>query len=368
MNNWIKRFTLVALAFSLLSVGFAVGVNNTATVTAQEDEFRTQYERIFSDIYEEVAPSVVSIVILARGNSDNPLLEDELLRGGGTGFVYDKQGHLITNAHVVDQAEEIAVYFFDGTIARAEVIGADRDSDIAVIRVSDVPEDRLLPITFGDSAALAVGQATLAIGSPFGENWTMTSGIVSALNRSIRGLSTFSTGAVIQTDTAINPGNSGGPLLNLDGEVIGVNTQILSSTRSSSGVGFAVPSNLVQRVVIELIDEGAVNYSYVGIQGSDVSLEEIETFDLPNNVRGAVVQAVVPGSPAADAGLENPDRNGVDIITAINGDPIANMDALLAYLAGNTTPGDTVQVSLLRNGEPTELSLTLGQRPNTANQ
>ncbi len=359
--NWFKRIAIFAFAAVMLSAGLAI---SSTQVAAQTDApLRTNYETIFADVYERVSPSVVSINILARRETGSPLLEDDLLQGGGTGFVYDTQGHLITNAHVVDQAEEIAVYFLDGTIARAEIVGVDFDSDIAVIQVQDVPQERLVPVTFGDSSSLVVGQATLAIGSPFGEDWTLTSGIVSALDRSIRGLSTFSTGGVIQTDTAINPGNSGGPLLNLDGQVIGVNTQILSASRSNSGIGFAVPSNLVQRVVVELIENGEVAYSYVGISGADMTLSVIEDFNLPNNLQGAVVNSVVPGSPAADAGLETANNNSVDVITAIDGTPITSMDDLLGYLAGQTRPGDTVTVSIFRDGDTMDLSLTLGNRP-----
>ncbi|MEM6283773.1 MAG: trypsin-like peptidase domain-containing protein [Chloroflexota bacterium] len=360
---WLKRAIPVILAAALLMTGFVAGTTTQPAAAQDEPVLRTNYENIFADIYQTVSPSVVSINILARRETDNPLLDDDLLQGGGTGFVYSTDGMVVTNAHVVDEAEEIAVYFIDGTIARAQVVGLDRDSDIAVIQVTDVPPNRLFPVTFGDSSALVVGQATLAIGSPFGEDWTLTSGIVSALNRSIRGLSTFSTGDVIQTDTAINPGNSGGPLLNLDGEVIGVNTQILSSSRSNSGIGFAVPSNLVQRVVIDILEDGTVDYSYVGIQGGNMTLDVIEEFELPNNLRGAVINAVVPGSPADDAGFENPSQNGIDVITAINGDPIDSMDDLLGYLAANTRPGDTVNVSMFRVDGPVSLPLTLGARP-----
>jgi S1-C subfamily serine protease len=282
--------------------------------------------------------------------------------------VYDTEGHIITNAHVVEGAEEIAIYFLDGTIASASIVGADRDSDIAVLRVEDVPTDRLRPVAFGNNRDLVVGQAVLAIGSPFGEDWTLTSGIVSALNRSIRGLSNFSTGDVIQTDAAINPGNSGGPLLNLDGEVVGVNAQIVSASRSNSGIGFSIPSNLVQRVVTELIEEGEVDYSYVGISGEDVTLDVVENFSLPNNLQGAVVRAVVPDSPADEAGFQDPDQNSIDIITAINGESISSMDDLLAYLASETRPGDTVTVSLYRNGETVNMPLTLGDRPDAVAQ
>lgn len=357
----IKRLAAWVLAAVLLTAGFAVG----NVVVAQEDDFlRTNYERIFSGVYERVSPSVVSINVLARPESDEPSpFDDDFMRSGGTGFVLDTNGHLITNAHVVDGATEIAVYFLDGTIARAEIIGLDRDSDIAVIRVENVPTDRLIPVTFGDSSVLKVGQATLAIGSPFGEDWTLTSGIISALNRSIRGLADFSIGAVIQTDAAINPGNSGGPLLNLDGEVIGVNSQIVSSTRSNSGIGFAVPSNLVNRVANELVAKGFVDYSYMGISGGDMTLELIEDFDMPNNLQGAVVQSVVPNSPASSSGLQNPGRTAIDVITAIDGADINSMDDLLAYLASYTRPGDTVTMSVYRAGETINLPITLGERP-----
>ncbi len=359
---WFKRISALLAAVALLTAGLGGVMPAAAQETDTPDGLRTNYEQIFADVYNNVAPSVVSINILARAEDASPFFEDQP-RGGGTGFVYDTEGRLVTNAHVVDAAEEIAVYFLDGTIARAEVIGLDRDSDIAVIQVENVPSERLTPVQFGDSNGLTVGQAVLAIGSPFGEDWTLTSGIVSAINRSIRGLSDFSTGDVIQTDTAINPGNSGGPLLNLDGQVVGVNTQILSSSRSNSGVGFAVPSNLVQRVITSLIEDGAVDYSYLGIAGADMTLDTIETFDLPNNLQGAVVNAVVDGSPADEAGLRNPSQNSTDIITAIDGTAITSMDDLLAYLAGNTRPGDTVTMQINRAGETIELDLTLGNRP-----
>ena len=328
-----------------------------------QDPFRTDYEPIFVDIYGRVAPSVVSINVLARSASDSPLFDDSLLQGGGTGFVYDQAGHIITNNHVVDGADEIVVYFLDGTIARATVVGVDPDSDIAVIEVTGVPPERLLPVNFGNSAQLRVGQGVLAIGSPFGEDWTLTSGIISAVNRSIRGLAYFSTGAVIQTDASIKPGNSGGPLLNLQGQVIGVNSQILSATRSNSGIGFAVPSNLVQRVVREIIEVGRVEYSYMGISGGDMSIEIVEQFSLPNNLRGAVVNSVVPASPAASAGLRNPSSRNVDIIVAIDGAPIHNMDDLLAYLAENTRPNVTVNLTVYREGNSVNVPMTLGARP-----
>ena len=358
----VRRLLIGLAAVLLILGGYAFGIANTTGVVAQ-DGLRTDYERIFSDVYDQVSPSVVSINVLSRGETDNPLLDEGFFSSGGTGFVYDAEGRVITNAHVVDQAQEIAVFFFDGTIARAEIIGADLDSDIAVLKVSDVPTERLVPVRFGDSDALRVGQASLAIGSPFGEDWTLTSGIISALNRSIRSLSDFSTGAVIQTDTAINPGNSGGPLLNLDGEVIGVNTQILSSTRSSSGVGFAVPSNLVQRVATSLIENGTMNYSYMGISGQDNFITLIEQYDLPNNLRGAVVSSVQPNSPASTAGLRNPSNDTVDIIIAIDGNPIGSMDDLLAYLSSYTRPNETVTMSVYRDNETIQLPITLGERP-----
>ena len=361
--TWLKRISILLATVAVLVAGLGTASPVAAQDTGDGELLRTNYERIFADVYRTVAPSVVSVNILSRAEGANPLFEDQ--RGGGTGFVYDTDGRLVTNAHVVDSADEIAVYFLDGTIARAEIIGLDRDSDIAVIQVEDVPSERLIPVEFGDSGRLIVGQAVLAIGSPFGEDWTLTSGIVSAVNRSIRGLSDFSTGDVIQTDTAINPGNSGGPLLNLDGQVVGVNTQILSASRSSSGVGFAVPSNLVQRVIISLIEDGEVEYSYLGIAGADMRLEEIENYSLPNNLQGAVVSAVVDGSPADAAGLRNPTNNSIDVIIGIDGTPITSMDDLLAYLAGNTRPGDTVIMQVNRGGQAVELTLTLENRPTT---
>jgi serine protease Do len=326
---------------------------NQSAVTAQTSPYGT----VYTNVYNEVSPSVVAISVnSARG------------AGAGSGFVFDRSGHIITNNHVVEGAEDIAVEFFDGTLARGKVVGVDPDSDLAVIQV-DVPENRLFPVEFANSEQLIVGQEVLAIGSPFGQEWTLTRGIVSALNRTIQGLSNFSIGGVIQTDAPINPGNSGGPLLDVDGHVIGVNSQILSASRSSSGVGFAIPANLTQRVAKELIENGNVEYSFIGISGGNVNLSLIESLDLPDNLRGVVVSEVVPNGPAAQSGLHNAEISAdgtfhsVDIITGIDGTPVRGMEDLVAYLARSTQPGQNVHLNVLRNGtEQLDLDVMLTAR------
>lgn len=326
----------------------------------------TESERYFADIYNRVSPSVVSINVV--GSSDT----EGLFGASGTGFVIDKQGHIVTNNHVVDGADQIEVNFLDGTIVEGEVIGLDPDADIAVLQVN-LSEDRLFPVTFGDSDALFVGETTLALGSPFGQRWTLTTGIISALDRTIQGLTNFSVGSVIQTDAAINPGNSGGPLLNLNGEVIGVNTQIASEVRASAGVGFSVPSNLVKRVATELIANGRVNYSFLGIgSGPEISLNLINALNLPNNLRGVVVRTVDENGPAGRAGLQ-PASGGrfvngeevpvsADIITAIDGQAVTGMSTLTSYLATRTVPGQTINLTVWRDGQQIVLPVTLGAR------
>ncbi|MCS6835240.1 MAG: trypsin-like peptidase domain-containing protein [Anaerolineae bacterium] len=335
-------------------------------------------------VYDQVSPSVVAISAIvdlsaAQGNVPNfpnipnsPNIPRQNV-AGGSGFVIDTQGHIVTNAHVVENATRIEVNFLDGTLVRATLVGLDLNSDLAVIKVN-LPAEQLKPAVWGDSNALDIGQEVYAIGSPFGQRWTLTRGIISALDRTIGGLTQFSIGGVIQTDAAINPGNSGGPLLNEDGEVIGINSQIRSESGSNSGVGFAIPSNLARRVANELIQTGQARYSYLGISGGDVTLPIIEQFNLPNNTRGVVVNDIVNGSPSANAGLRRADlltqRDGqqiptqVDIITAINGQPLRGMNDLISYLAQQTQPGDTVTLSVLRNGrERLEVTVTLGERP-----
>jgi 2-alkenal reductase len=368
MNMQLKRVAWVLGAILLVALGFVLGSaaapgQAVGSVTLQvaespSNQLFTDEEFIFTEVYNRVSPSVVSINIDVQHAGSDVFVPQSL----GTGFVIDKQGHIVTNFHVVEGADRISVNLFDGTMTRAKVIGLDSHSDLAVIQVS-LPEDRLYPVTFGNSDELIVGQQSLAIGSPFGERWTLTSGIISALDRKIEGLAGFSIGAVVQTDTAINPGNSGGPLLNLQGQVIGVNSQIISESRSNSGVGFAVPSNLVQHIIPDLIANGEVHYSYVGITGDDVNLDIMEEYDLPNNLQGVAVGQVLPGTAAADAGLRGPTNSEIDVITGIDGRPITSMSTLLAYLASNTSPGQQVNLTVLRGDEQVFLPLVLGERP-----
>ena len=327
----------------------------TVDIVAQSD--------VLVNLYERVSPGVVSILALTRS--------DEFVIGGGTGsgFVIDKEGHIVTNYHVVEGASEIQVAFTSGIKTRAEVIGTDTDSDLAVIKV-DLPADDLTPIPLGDSDLLRVGQMVIAIGNPFGLSGTMTTGIVSSIGRTLDSLNlsssgrAFSAGDIIQTDAALNPGNSGGPLLNLDGEVIGVNRAIrtFASTDSqepvNSGIGFAVSVNIVKRVVPSLISDGSYSYPYLGISSwPDIPLEEAERIGLEKAI-GALVTSVIPDGPAAQAGIQVD-----DVILSIDGLEILDFSEMLSYLFNYTSPGDTVDLEVFRNGEVITLELTIGARP-----
>jgi len=364
IRNWLRR-GIVGLTLLVIGVMIGTVVLPSATGAAFDGAFNNSYEingdliaemeRTYADIYNRAAPAVVSITAL---------MEDEGQFGGatGSGFVMDTEGHIVTNYHVVEQASRVEINMFDGTRVLAEIVGTDPDSDIAVLKV-DVGQDRLRPLPFGDSDALTVGQTALAIGNPFAKDWTLTSGIISALNRSIVGLNRYSIGGVIQTDAAINPGNSGGPLLNLKGEVIGINSQIEGGLRQNAGIGFAVPSNLVKRIAQEIITEGRVHYSFLGISSRPVDLDLIEQFDLPNNIRGVAVLEATEKYPAAAAGIQTLGNASIDIITAINGRPIRDFDDMIGYLAIHTTPGETVVLTIYRQGQILSIPVTLIERP-----
>lgn len=372
MSEQMKnRLVSLTVAMMLVLTGLVSGtvvidtfaVERTAPAPAldlQQPPTLTQDEQVRAQIYDTASRSVVAITNIQGG----------LGAGSGSGFVIDSEGRIVTNFHVVEGATELIVNFLDGTITRAEVIGLDPDSDIAVIDV-DIPVERLFPLEFADSDSLTVGQNVIAIGSPFGQRWTLTSGVVSALDRTLNSPGQYSIGAAIQTDAPINPGNSGGPLLDLNGRVIGVNSQIISESGSNSGVGFAVPSNLVRRVAIDLIETGDVAYSFIGIgalQGGNITLQLIEALNLPDNQRGVPIANVTEGGPADQAGLLPAEINGnnltsIDIITAIDGQPVIDFSSLISYLAQETRPGQTVTLTVLRDGQLIDLPLTLGERP-----
>ncbi len=348
------------------------------------------YENALMNVYETVGPQVVNIMVQTETNPTDlqniPGLEDmpdlqipEFNQGLGSGFIWDTNGNIVTNNHVVDGATEIQVTFSDGTTVPASIVGADPYSDLAVIKV-DAPADLLNPVTMGDSNQLKVGEIAIAIGNPFGLDGTMTVGNVSALGRSLPSSradlnsgATYSIPLVIQTDASVNPGNSGGVLVNDLGEVIGVTFAIESATGSSAGIGFAIPAQIVEKVVPSLISDGKYEHPYLGISGNDMTPDIAEAMNLPADTRGALVQTVSPGGPSEKAGLQPSTTtvtiNGVDgtvggdVITAIDGQPIKNMSDIIAYLAIQTQVGQTVKLTVLRDGETQTVDVTLGSRP-----
>jgi S1-C subfamily serine protease len=331
-----------------------------------------------------IADQNVLINIFDQVNSGVVAIKTITDQGGalGSGFVFDNAGHVVTNYHVVEGAKQLEVDFPSGYKAMGNVVGTDLDSDIAVIKV-DAPADQLHPLTVGNSENLKVGQFVVAIGNPFGLSSSMSYGIVSALGRtqdSMRqtqdGTGTFSAGGLIQTDAAINPGNSGGPLFNLNGEVIGINRAIDTNAANSagepvnSGVGFAVPSDLIRRVVPVLIEKGKYDYPYLGITSIDeLPLSHITELGL-KDFNGAYITSVVPGSPAEKAGLQagtqdtaNGIKAGGDLIIAIDGMPIKTFDEMLSYLVVHKAPGDTVTLTIMRGDQRLDIPVTLGARP-----
>ena len=319
------------------------------------------YEYSLIDIFEKSEESIVQVSVL-RGESDG---------GMGSGFVYSDEGYVITNQHVVQDAKKVMITFLDGEAYIGNVIGVDRDLDIAVVKVEPT-NTYLQPIKIGDSSKLKVGEKIAAIGNPFGLSGSMTSGIVSQMGRLLPQESGYSIPDVIQTDAAINPGNSGGPLINMKGEVVGINTAIQSATGEFSGIGFAVPSNTVKKVVPVLIQDGVFKHPWMGISGTDVDPELAEVREL-NSSKGFLVVSVIEGSPAETAGLlgvtETKEMDGReyaldgDIILSIDGETVRKISDILVHLQREKSVGDQMILSVNRNGEILELTMILEERP-----
>jgi 2-alkenal reductase len=328
-------------------------------------------DALLIDLYRQASPAVVYIKALVDADDTlAPLV-------GGAGFVIDEKGYIVTNNHVIEGAAAVQITFSDGSIAGADILGQDPYSDLAVLQADNLPNN-VVPLELGDSSTLQVGQRVIAIGNPFGLEGTMTVGIVSGVGRTLTAqqtdAGTFSIPEVVQTDAAINPGNSGGPLLDSQGKVVGVNTAIRSSTGVNSGIGFAVPVNIVKRIVPHLIEDGSYPYPYLGISSDRrVTLAELAgPLDLPVT-RGVLISGVAEGGAADQAGLRGGDNivqvygieivAGGDIIVAIDGYELQDFADLVAYLVRETTVGQTVELTVVRDKEELKVPVTLGERP-----
>lgn len=323
-------------------------------------------DRLVSEIYARVSPAVVHITsrVITLDFFWGPLPSE----GTGSGFVIDTEGHIVTNYHVVENAESIEVTLSDETQVPAQLVGSDPPNDLAVLRIA-VPPEKLIPVPLGEGATLRVGQRAIAIGNPFGLDRTLTVGVISALGRPLQTDEDTVIYNVIQTDAAINPGNSGGPLLNVRGEVIGVNTAI---RQNAEGIGFAVSVDTVRRVVPELIRYGRYAHPWLGVLGYSITPELAQALDLPVE-RGILVARLYRNSPADYAGIRGAVRQvrvgnqrilaGGDVLVAINSVPIRDWNSLQEYLEENTRVGQTVTLSILRDGQPLELSVTLAEQP-----
>jgi len=355
----LRRAAPIAAALALgagAGAGIYAGVNagghsSTRTIVASvpaQSAATTTASTPLTTIYKNAAPGVVDIVVNTTTQSDNGFFggpSSQQAQAEGSGFVYDANGDIITNAHVVDGETAIKVRFQDGKVVNATLVGKDESTDIAVIKVANADSD-LHPLTIGTSTGLQPGQTVVAIGSPFGLAESMTAGIISAVNRTITAPNNYSISGSIQTDAAINHGNSGGPLLDATGKVIGVNAQIESNSNDNAGVGFAIPIDAVKSVADTIISGGTVQHAYAGVSIGDTT-----------NDTGAQVSRVVSGSPADKAGLQ-----AGDVITAIDGKAISTADDLTA-LVNTYKPGDTAKLTVTRNGSTKTLTITFGQRP-----
>jgi len=332
-----------------------------------------------NQIYQEDGPGVVFIQAQTKPQPSS-LLSPFGGGGGGTatgsGFVLDHDGHILTNAHVVEGATKIQVTLGQSDSSQpvsAQVVGKDPSTDVALLKV-DAPADQLHPLQLGNSGDMHVGDPVVAIGNPFGLDRTVTSGIVSALQRQIKAPNGFTIDNVLQTDAAINPGNSGGPLINAAGQVIGINSQIESPNGGGNvGIGFAIPINSVRNVVQQILQNGTVQHAYLGISGTDLTPQIAHVLNLSVD-QGALVQAVTPGGPADKAGVKGGNASatvtvggarihpGGDVITAIDGKSVHSMTDVIDDI-NSKQPGDTVELSLVNGSQKRTVSVTLGNRP-----
>jgi S1-C subfamily serine protease len=353
-----------AAAYAVLSDGGTQTVVRQVTVAGSEPAASSPLS--VSAIYKRAYKGVVELTVTSE--SQLPFNEGDGQRGQGSGFVYDTKGHVITNQHVVEGASSISVRFWNGATYGAEVVGTDTSTDLAVIKV-DAPPSLLEPLTLGDSSQLEVGDGVVAIGSPYGLEGTLTSGIVSALHRQMTSRNDFSINDSIQTDAAINHGNSGGPLLNSRGRVVGVNAQIRSDSGGSDGVGFAIPSNTVKSIVSQILTTGEAEHAYLGIELRPIPGSVAEELDL---VEGVAVMEVRPGTPAARAGLRAATASrtvdgeeypiGGDVVTAVDDKKVASAEDLQSAIDAKR-PGDTVTLTYVRDGESREVDVKLASRP-----
>src|SRR5450755_2919565 len=354
----IKRFLPVvggAVAggvIALVVAGGSTTVHSTTTVATSRSvavpaAFSSSRGVTVNQISRNASPGVVDITVTSTEQSSNQLFGGggtQQTQGEGAGVVYDTNGHILTDQHVVSGATSVQVTFPDGHKYPAKVVGTDASTDIGVIKVN-APTSELHPLPLADSSAAQVGDNVVAIGSPFGLPGTVTTGIVSAVNRSIQAPNQYTIPGAIQTDAAINPGNSGGPLLDADGHVLGLNDQIDTNSQSNAGVGFAVPSNTVARVAQQIIGGHVVKHSYLGVRLN------------ASGSGGAAVASVANGSPASTAGL----KQG-DVITAINGNPVTTTDGFIASI-DTYSPGTTVTLTVKRGGQTSQIKVKLGTRP-----
>ena len=332
-------------------------------------------EAVLNNIYQDLLLSVVHVEIKRKiqvSNYGGSESQDYYLPGDGSGFLWSEEGYIVTNHHVVADADIVSVIFYDGLSLKAEIVGIDPDSDLAVLKVQLDP-GRYTPVLLGDSDIVRVGELAAAIGTPFGQDFTLTSGIISAVGRTIQGDSRYSIPEVIQTDASINPGNSGGPLLNRLGQVIGINSQIITTSNSSAGIGFAIPVNIAKKVIPDLILYGKHEYAWLGVEGFAVGTVVAEALGLNRDTRGAFISRVVEGGPADLAGLLGSSGKiqiegmeipvGGDIIVAIDKERISGVDDVVSYLINKGAPGETYLFTVIRDGQQIEVPVILGTRP-----
>ncbi|MGD8432370.1 MAG: trypsin-like peptidase domain-containing protein [Nitrosopumilaceae archaeon] len=360
---------LAAVVFALVMVPPPEAIQPEFSTNAEEniiEESLPSYSKELSliEIFENSEAGVVRVNVQRS-------LDEQIPAGVGSGFVFDNKGHIITNAHVVDGATKIVITFLDGREYKAEIVGVDTFTDIAVVKVN-ADLSLLHPLTLGDSSSLKVGEQIAAIGNPFGLSGSMTSGIVSQLGRLLPSGSGYSIPDVIQTDAAINPGNSGGPLINMRGSVVGINTAIQSATGEFTGVGFAVPSQTIAKIVPNLIRDGEYKHPWIGISGRDIDPDLAKVLNLKDAV-GFLIVTVVPDSPAEKAGLHGSEKvveeDGVeytiggDIILSVDGKEVRKISDILIHLQRAKAVGDDLVLEILRDGRTSNFTLVLGERP-----